>query len=155
TPVWLFALMAPASIFFVLQGIVAVFVLIFSYASFVNQSRETASGRAPAPDELPRSKDQFLEFWDEFEREDDEMGAQAAATELVIVPAAPPATTPKSPKPSSKALAPAPTPMNVLWWLIFEQAKPVLWILTAICLLVGLILPANTQALWPLTTLLL
>jgi hypothetical protein len=158
TPVWLFAILTPGPVFFALQGIVAVFVLVLSYAAFVNQSRETSAGRPPKSAGPADSKDQFLEMWEEFEREDDKLDEPSVATEPVIVPAAP-LTSPirPAPRPASSSKIPerAPSPNEVLWWLTFEQARPLLWILAPACLLIGLIMPANAQAIWPLATLLL
>src|SRR5207253_1063662 len=52
-------------------------------------------------------------------------------------------------------LAQPQSPGAALWWLTFQQAWPVVCMLGGVGLLIGFIVPANAQVLWPVATLLL
>jgi hypothetical protein len=164
TPVWLLSLMAPPFVFFALQIFVATIVLIISCVVFLSQARETAHSEAPPePDHRRNPKDQFLELWEEFEREDEMVDEYVERETPVVVPVAEPV--PSLDRPAFQTNPPlresrpgkhadAGSPFVVLWWLTLVQAAPVLWGLAIAALLAGLILSANSQLLWPALTLL-
>src|SRR5207244_3444048 len=92
TPVWLFAIMTPPVVFFMLQVIVALVVLGISYATFVSQSLETAWGPTvepmrPADDR----KDEFLQQFERFEQDDEYLDERSDPDIPVVVPVAAPA----------------------------------------------------------------
>src|SRR5262249_24879588 len=88
TPVWLLAINAPPSVFFTLQAVVAVVVLAVSYSTFLGQSREATLGVPPEPEGPLDPKGQFIQLWEEFERDDemhgDEAGPDAPASVLPV-----------------------------------------------------------------------
>ena len=49
----------------------------------------------------------------------------------------------------------AESPREVLWWLTLQQARPLFWMLGGGFFAIGLLVPSNSQFLWPLATLLL
>ena len=200
TPVWLLAIIAPPYVFFPLQAVIAVVVLAISYSTFLGQSREAALRSPPEPEGPLDTKGQFLQLWEEFERDDEMLGDEPApgapasvpasgsawATDLELwekfarddeIPRAKPGPAAARSLPSASPAmatdgvdcAPMPratesrpskdtrarSPIEVLWWLTIRQFWPLLWPLAGAGLLIGFIIAANTQVLWPLATLIL
>jgi hypothetical protein len=165
TPVWLLCLMAPPFAFYAFQAAVALVLLAISCVVFVNQPREVALGGKPeSPDAPINPKDQFMDLWDQFEREDELAGSNDPLKAPVSIPIVEPLPTEgKTSREARQAVheskpkkhADSGSPLESLWWLTFAQAKSVLWGLLIASLALGLVLSANTQLLWPLATLLL
>ncbi len=124
----------------------------------------------PAPDVpasvLPVSSARAtdLELWEKFARDDDIPREKPAPGAPRRVPPASPGMAndridgvprPLASESRLSKHAQARSPNEVLWWLTLQQAWPILWPLVGAGLLIGFIVAANTQVLWPLATLLL
>jgi hypothetical protein len=167
TPVLLFALLAPAEIFFGIRLVLATICLAISCAIFLGQAREATRETPIAPSGQFDVKEEFLDRWAKYERDDDFTDDRS-----VSVPASSPAHAP-SISTSNGERAPyfehgpfadgadddepaqPQSPSAALWWLTFQQAWPVVCMLGGVGLLIGFVIPANAQVLWPLATLLL
>ncbi len=166
TPVWLLAIFAPPLVFFTLQIVLALVVLLMSYAIFLSQSQEATLG-PPVREALPDSKEQFIDRFERFERDAESYGATPAPVVVTSVPASKDeggrmkderdAGSTVIPHPSSFGgkTPPARSPSEALWWLTLQQAWPILWSVAGISLLGGFIVGVNLQVLWPIATLLL
>jgi hypothetical protein len=180
TPVLLLAIIAPPIGFFTLASVVALVVLAGSYAKFLSKSQEWLAPPLEFEGPVDR-KEEFLERFEEFEKNGDIPSRKHAPDTPTTVPlasanwsepkspdveisgdhATPAATavadnlTPLSSQSARGNPAPAPSPSEVLWWLTLKQAWPVIWCLAAAAFLIGWLSTANAQVLWPLATLLL
>jgi hypothetical protein len=78
--------------------------------------------------------------------------AMPAAVPVVVSPGS---ATAASKVRRARGIPQAESPRQVMLWLMFRQAWPVFGALAGVILIIGMILPANGQLLWPLATLLL
>jgi hypothetical protein len=163
-PVGLFANAVPVHAYFWIRLLLALLALGFSLANFVRRSGDGAAAPPPDPDLTLDPKQDFLELWDELESEDIASGrsGRVLSTEPMVssstiaddddrgvtlfdgVPGR------REPEPVQ-----ASSSNEVLWWLTYRQALPLVWVLAGMALLAGLAMPANAQVLWPLATLLI
>jgi hypothetical protein len=177
TPIWLIFVNAPAPLFLAVRLLTASTVLVISYAVFVMQSRETPLGPPPKSDEQPvdEPRRRLNELWAELQREDDAGNGTADDTWAdeplvdhipVVMPVAGRAGTPARVDPTPvgaparrhakrrrQQMSAAEAPFEALLWLTFRQAWQLMLILAGICFIVGLLIPAHGDVLWPLATL--
>jgi hypothetical protein len=164
TPIWLFAICAPPPVFLSLRILASVVALCVSYFMFVTQPRETRLAPVTAPDAESERLRRFLDTYEAYEREENTEAAaerpapimpillepvEAAPTNGDAVPAA------RAPAKRRRRVEQAESPFEVLWWLTFQQAWVFFAVLAVLSLVVGLLIPAHGQLLWPLATLLL
>ena len=157
TPVLLLALCAPSEIFVGLRLAAIGVCLVVSCTMFVGRSDEATFVPAPEPNRRLDPKKEFFDQWEKFERTDDRRASDAPAPSPAWADVDWPATerSPAVPEVYPDEPSQAKSPGRALWWLTFEQARAMLWFLGVGSLLMALIIPGNSQVLWPLASLLL
>src|SRR5207249_4471295 len=129
TPLWLLSLLAPPAVFYALHLAAAAFVLAISFSNFIT-SREAVLALAMPPDGMFDPKAQFLDRWQEFERDDIPI-VKPSVEYPASVPAASPAWASERVngdlvsvgfEPDLWESEQARSPREVLWWLTLEQA---------------------------------
>jgi hypothetical protein len=162
TPIWMTLICLPPPVFFVVRLMAAGVVLIVSFVHFITQARESSTQRT-APDDASDLLARFADPAEEFDWQDkyadDEQPEHDVPTVFPagVAMASPPNGQPFPGKARARRrnIPQAESPGEVLWWLTFKQAWAPLCILAVVSLVVGLVVPANAQVLWPLATLLL
>ncbi len=157
-PVWLVAIFAPAPVFLGIRLFVAGIALVASLLVFLTQSRDATLGPTPKTEDAPHRMQRLYErHRHELERRAPQPSPRAAARGLEDVPI--PVVEPR--KEDIRAFraqrrpAEATSPVQVILWLAFGQARVLAPVLAGAALVAGFLVPAYGQVLWPLATLLL
>jgi hypothetical protein len=157
-PFLLITIFTPAEVFLGFRAAAVVFVLIVSCVVFMAQSREVAQGPAPRPDDRPRLRRPISE-WEgggkfDLERRAPEL-ARRERRPLDVPMAIPDALIePERVVRRERRPEQAHSEAGVLFWLVLRQAWMLLLILAGGGLVIGLLVPAYGQVLWPVATLL-
>lgn len=160
-PVWLFAVCMPPQAALVIRLAAGTFVLAYSCVAFVDRAREPGLALEGAPS-TPDEREEFLEAYASFEVVDAAPHSLSTPTKPAVVAA---------PAPSQEAFqvvhepaaaakkrpreVPAHSPAEALWWLTGQQALPITVALAVAVPLAAFLMPANSQILWPLFSMLL
>ena len=172
TPIWMVAVFMPPPVFVGLRLIAAAVALVISWNLFMTQSRDAPLGPPPKTTERKLAWVQGWEDGDDYElgrwnpvavpertgrrrpetrkQEDREPGAREPALLSSSLPVSAPPPVRRGQRPPE-----AQSPGEALLWLGFRQAWPVFGSLAGAILVIGLLVPAGGQILWPLATLLL
>ena len=160
---WMFTFCGVLPIVVAVRLAAAIVALGFSCANFIRQSKELTLG-APLLDTQPADfelvRDRFLDRYDEYERDDELLRRWAERERAGTTPdlmidrevAAPKAAPAR--RRSAEPEADATSPGEVLGWLVFRQYSVLVLGMGIGCFLVGMIVSANAQVLWPIATLL-
>jgi len=156
-PVWLFTVFMPPPIFLGVRLVAAGIVVVVSLVVFLNQSREAPLGPPPKPEEQPYRRRRSVDGWGG--GYDGERRRPRRREERAPLDVAPFVPQPRLADIPVVLLAPrvpqAHSATEVLWWLTLRQGWGLISILAIVGVLVGLLVPAFGQLLWPVATLFL
>lgn len=175
-PAWMLSLCSPAEAGLVLRLIAIMIVLSISATAFVQQPRDMVL--APSTESLldplppPRPREHYLDRWDRADEHDEflqhrrrieqetarEEAARASSLPMAEIvedsdPAAAEVAAPAAPS-FRKASRDARSPSEVINWLTWKQAAPIVLALSLLSLAIGALLPAAAPVVWPMATLL-
>jgi hypothetical protein len=158
-PLWLFTVFAPPPVFVGIRLAAAGVALFLSNVIFLTQPREPVLG-PPPPLEPPEPLRKRLDQWEggrkfELERRAPQLAGKDGSDldiPVVMVEARPGRQVVRRRPPRVR---PARSAGQVLWWLTLRQAAVPLAILAGVAVVVGFMVPAQGQVVWPVATLLL